>query len=110
VAEDKGFSEQRVEKIATAYEQTDLDRLDKLVLRFADCFLTQPAGIDESLKAEMRAHFSADMRAHFSDEAIVEITAALGLFLGFSKIAIALGPLPDGLPVMQMPLPDLPAA
>jgi alkylhydroperoxidase family enzyme len=102
VAEDKGFSEQHVEKIATAYEQTDLDRLDKLVLRFADCFLTHPAGIDESLKA--------DMRAHFSDEAIVEITAALGLFLGFSKIAIALGPLPDGLPVMQMPLPDLPAA
>lgn len=102
MAEDQGFSEQHVEKIATTYEQTDLDRRDKLVLRFADCFLTHPVGIDESLKA--------DMRAHFSDEAIVEITAALGLFLGFSKIAIALGPIPDGLPVMQMPLPDLPAA
>ena len=102
VAENRGFTEQHVEKIATAYEQTDLDRRDKLVLRYADCFLAHPAAIDESLKA--------DMRAHFSDEAIVEITAALGLFLGFSKIAIALGPVPDGLPVMQMPLPDLPAA
>lgn len=101
MAEDKGFTEQHVEKIATAYEQTDLDGRDKLVLRYTDCFLTHPAGIAENLKA--------DMQAQFSDEEIVEITAALGLFLGFSKIAIALGPIPDGLPVMQMPLPDLPA-
>jgi alkylhydroperoxidase family enzyme len=41
------------------------------------------------------------MRAHFSDEAIVEITAALGLFLGFSKIAIALGHQPETLAAFQ---------
>ena len=100
MAEDEGFSETRVEKISADYEESDLGERDKLVLRYADCFLSRASEIDDALKA--------GMRVHFSDEEIVELTAALGLFLGFSKIAIALGPIPEGLPVMQMPLPDIP--
>ena len=99
VAEDQGFDEDRVGKIGAAYERSDLSDRDKAVLRYADCFLTDAAGIDERVKA--------DIGSYFSDAEIVEITAALALFLGFSKIAIALGPIPDGLPVMHLPLPDL---
>jgi hypothetical protein len=36
----------------------------------------------------------------------VELTAGLALFFGFSKIAIALGGIPDGLPVMEVPTPS----
>ena len=100
MAEDHGFDEDRVEKIGAAYERSDLSDQDKAVLRYADCFLSDASGLD--------ARGRAEMRSYFGDAEIVEITAALALFLGFSKIAIALGPIPDGLPVMRLPLPDLP--
>ena len=101
MAEQKGFDEQRVAKIGASFDESDLCERDKVVLRYADCFLTHASSIADGLKAEMLSQFS--------DAEIVEITAALSLFLGFSKIAIALGPIPEGLPVMHLPLPDLPA-
>jgi alkylhydroperoxidase family enzyme len=100
VAEQGGFEEDRVAKIAASYDDSDLAGEDKAVLRFADCFLANPSAVDADVRRAMQAYFS--------DAEVVEITAALSLFLGFSKIAIALGPIPEGLPVMHMPLPDLP--
>src|SRR5262249_61259750 len=38
----------------------------------------------------------------------VELTAPLALFMGVSKIAVALGGLPDEIPVHEQPTPDLP--
>ena len=39
---------------------------------------------------------------------IVELTAGVALFMGFSKIAIALGSAPDDMPTIVVPTPDLP--
>ena len=48
------------------------------------------------------------MLAHFTPAEIVELTAGLALFMGFSKIALALGGVPDNLPVNVQPTPDWP--
>lgn len=48
------------------------------------------------------------MLAWFTPAEIVELTAALSLFLGFSKIALALGGVPDELPLLELPTPDWP--
>jgi hypothetical protein len=39
---------------------------------------------------------------------VVELTAAVALFMGFSKIAVALGGLPDAIPVHEQPTPAWP--
>ena len=102
MAEQGGFDEEHVAKIASVYEDSDLSEREKILLRYADSFLTTPPSMDAAVER--------DVRREFSDAEIVEITTALALFLGFSKIAIALGPVPDGIPVMQLALPDLPDA
>ena len=48
------------------------------------------------------------MLAHFTPAEIVELTAGLALFMGFSKIAVSLGGMPDALPVNVQPTPDWP--
>jgi alkylhydroperoxidase family enzyme len=98
VAKNEGFDEQRVRDIgASDFDDGSLDETDRLLLRYADCFLTHPASPEADLLERMKERFS--------DEQIVEMTAALALFSGFSKIAIALGPIPDNLPVMRMHMP-----
>ena len=49
------------------------------------------------------------MLREFSPQEIVELTAGLALFLGFAKIAVALGQQPDAMPVTVVPTPDRPA-
>lgn len=46
-----------------------------------------------------------ELLEHFSAAQLVELTAGVALFLGFSKIAVALGPPPD-MPTMVVPTPD----
>ena len=48
------------------------------------------------------------MLAVFTPAEIVELSAGLALFMGFSKIALALGGVPDELPVHVQPTPDWP--
>jgi hypothetical protein len=50
------------------------------------------------------------MLAFFTPAELVELTAGLALFMGFSKIAVALGGLPESLPVFVQPTPDIPSA
>jgi len=68
------------------------------VLRWTDRFLSAAPDPDPELEREMLAHFSS--------AEIVELTAALSIFMGFSKIALALGGVPDDLPVTEAPTPD----
>ncbi len=49
-----------------------------------------------------------EMLAHFSPAQIVELTAGIALFMGFSKIAVSLGTAPDDMPTMVVPTPELP--
>jgi alkylhydroperoxidase family enzyme len=45
------------------------------------------------------------LKAHYSDAEIVEISLGVGLFLGMSKVLIALGLEPDDMPVTVLPAP-----
>lgn len=92
-----GLSEDQVALIDDAYESSELSKRQKLILRYTDVFLTDPGAIDATLKYAMKAEFS--------DQEIVELTAGLALFMGFSKIAVSLGGMPESLPTMDMPTP-----
>lgn len=72
------------------------------MLAWTDAFLSAEPQADEALRRRMLASFSA--------AEIVELTAGVALFMGFSKIALALGGVPDELPVMVQPTPDVPGA
>ena len=71
------------------------------MIRYVDTFLTDPHRLTEPQRRELLEHFTP--------AEIVELTAAVALFLGFSKIAIALGP-PPGMPTQVIPTPDWPPA
>jgi alkylhydroperoxidase family enzyme len=69
------------------------------VIRFVDTFLRDPNGLTDGQRRELLDNFTA--------EQLVELTAAVALFMGFSKIAIALGPPPD-MPTQVVPTPGVP--
>ena len=45
--------------------------------------------------------------AHFGAAQLVELAAANAIFMGFSKIALALGDVPDDLPLLEQATPDV---
>jgi alkylhydroperoxidase family enzyme len=55
---------------------------------------------------ELTDDLRAEMTRHFDEGQLVELTAGVALFMGFSKIAIALGQAPDDMPTMDVPTPD----
>lgn len=97
----EGLGEDVVDEIRDGYEASDLAPRHKAVLAFVDAFLADPAGRHEALRARMQDHYTPAQ--------IVELTAGLALFMGFSKIAVSLGGLPDEIPVHEQPTPDVPA-
>ena len=97
-----GLTEDRVAQIDDEFASaTLLDDREKAVLRFTDAFLGASHSLPEDLRSEMLAHFDSGE--------IVELAAGLALFLGFSKIAVALGPPPE-MPTTVVPTPDWPMA
>jgi alkylhydroperoxidase family enzyme len=98
VAREQGLSEDVVDQIVDGYEQGGLDAKQKAVLRWTDAFLQQPGEPPEALRAELLEHFTP--------EQLVELTAGVALFMGFSKIAVSLGQAPADMPMMVIPTPD----
>lgn len=47
----------------------------------------------------------AELRRHFDDAQVVELTYAIGTFIGYSKQIITLGLEPEGLPLLVIPTP-----
>ncbi len=47
----------------------------------------------------------ASLREHFTDPQIMELTYAMGSFIGFSKQLIMLGLEPEHMPVLHTPVP-----
>ena len=86
--------------IAEGFETSALADRDKAVIRYTDVFLRGGHGLDDDLRTEMLRHFTPAQ--------IVELTAGVALFMGFSKIAVSLGTAPDDMPTMVVPTPDLP--
>jgi AhpD family alkylhydroperoxidase len=101
-AREEGLTEEVVDRIRDGYHTSDLSDRQKTVLRYVDAFLASPGEIGEDLRRQLLAHFTPAQ--------VVELTAALALFMGFSKIAVALGGLPDSIPVHEQPTPVWPAS
>jgi alkylhydroperoxidase family enzyme len=86
--------------IADGFEASALDARAKAVIRYTDVFLRGGHGLDDDLRAEMLTHFTPAQ--------IVELTAGIALFMGFSKIAVSLGTAPADMPTMVVPTPVIP--
>lgn len=100
-ARQSGLTEDRVSLIDGGFEVSSLSPREKTVIRFVDSFLTDPHGLSGPQREELLEHFDAGQ--------LVELTAGVALFMGFSKIAVALGPPPD-MPTTVVPTPDWPPA
>ena len=97
----EGLAEDDVALIDDGWERSALTARHKLAIAWADAFRNAPGDVDPDLRARMLREFSP--------QEIVELTAGLALFLGFAKIAVALGQQPDAMPVTIVPTPDRPA-
>jgi alkylhydroperoxidase family enzyme len=87
-----------VAKIRDDFAASDLTPKQKLVLAWTDAFLGD---------AEAPPALRREALAHFTPAQLVELAAANAIFMGFSKIALALGEVPDGLPLMEQESPDV---
>ncbi|MCP3990839.1 MAG: hypothetical protein GY724_17315 [Actinomycetia bacterium] len=56
--------------------------------------------------SEPDAEFEARLRHHFTDAQIMELTYAMGSFIGYSKQLIMLGLEPDSMPITGVPIPS----
>jgi alkylhydroperoxidase family enzyme len=87
-----------VDKIRDGFAASDLTPRQKAVLAWTDAFLGDAVASPELQRGVL---------AHFSPAQLVELAAANAIFLGFSKIALALGDVPDDLPLMEQATPDV---
>jgi len=94
-----GLSEELVAMIDDDFAESALSERHKAVIRYADVFLTDPYALTDELRAEMQRLFTP--------EEIVELSAGLALFMGFSKIAVVLGQAPESMPTMVLPTPNV---
>lgn len=100
-AREEGLGEDVVALIDDGFEESALSERHKALIRYADVFLVDPSGLSDQLRTEMLRRFTAPE--------IVELTAGLALFMGFSKIAVALGQEPADMPTTIVATPDVPA-
>lgn len=101
-ARKEGLTEALVDQIRDGFETSELSARQKAVLRWTDLFLSGEPAPDAAQRSEMLAFFTP--------AELVELTAGLALFMGFSKIAVSLGGMPESLPVNVQPTPDVPRA
>jgi alkylhydroperoxidase family enzyme len=87
-----------VEKIRDDFADSDLRPQEKLVLAWTDAFLAD---------AHASPELQREVLAHFAPAQLVELAAANAIFMGFSKIALALGDVPEDLPLMEQATPDV---
>jgi AhpD family alkylhydroperoxidase len=98
-AREAGLTEDRVDLIRDDYASSTLGARDKAVISYVDTMLHDPHGMTTAQRDALAAELD--------DGELVELTLGIGLFHGFSKIAVALGPPPD-MPTMIVPTPDWP--
>lgn len=97
IAKEAGLSEDKVEMITDDYQASTLSHRDKLVLAFTDQYLNDPAGLSEELKEKLVSTFTA--------KELVHLSVAIVQFNCFSRLAVALGGMPDELPLMELSVP-----
>jgi len=97
-AREAGLTEELVEDITDDHQQSDLSERYKTALAWADNLLAGGSEPDDQLKARLRQQFS--------DAEIMELTYAMGSFIGYSKQLIMLGLEPEAMPVIGVPIPS----
>jgi alkylhydroperoxidase family enzyme len=90
VALEQGLDERMVGQVA-AFAASDLPERQKVALRFVERFLTDPATIDEDLRANLARHFHP---AELIELTLFVIASRLG-----SKTYVAIGAEPEVMPV-----------
>jgi len=99
VATNSGLFEEKINWINDEFESSALSNREKLILRFTDHYLQDPAGLTPEFKSVLATEFSAEEVSHMS--------IALMLFNTFSRCAVALGGMPDHeLPLIPMEVPQ----
>jgi len=98
-AREAGLTENRVDLIDDDYRSSALAERDKVVIAYVDTMLHDPHALTPAQREALLSELDAGQ--------VVELTLGIGLFHGFSKIAVALGPPPD-MPTMVVPTPDWP--
>src|SRR5262249_13802902 len=99
-ARDAGLDESQVARIDEGFAESSLSERHKTVIRWTDAFLVEPCGQHEELRAALLRQLDAAQ--------VVELTAGLALFMGFSKIAVVLGQEPEDMPTTVIPTPVRP--
>lgn len=97
VARADGLDEETVALIDDDFASGPLSEVEKTVLGFADFYLRRPDVAEPDLLQRLRRHFTV--------EQICQMAIALATFNASSRCAVALGGMPDSLPVIEMPLP-----
>jgi alkylhydroperoxidase family enzyme len=98
IARQDGLSEDKVALIRDDFQGSALSEREKLILAFTDQYLQNPAGIDAALKVQLLGVFTR--------EELVHLSMAVAHFNGFSRCAVALGGMPDELPIMEISVPQ----
>lgn len=98
-ARESGLTEDMVDLIHDGYETSELSDDQKLILRYTDAFLRDPANPAPGLTAQMSARYTP--------AEIVEITLALTMFLGMAKVLISLGTEPEEMSLTVVATPAL---
>jgi alkylhydroperoxidase family enzyme len=97
IARADGLHESLVAQIDADYEASDLSRRHKLILTLTDRYLNNPHALSQDDKRHLRDEFTA--------QELAQLCAAIMLFNTFSRCAVALGGMPDELPVMEISVP-----
>ncbi len=84
--------------IAVHQTSTALPERTRVALAWADVVLAGGHNAPSSVMADLKQHFAPDE--------IVEITYAIGTFIGYSKQIITLGMEPEHLPLTVIPTPQ----
>ena len=100
-AREAGLTEELVAQLDDA-ENSDLPERTKAAVAWADVIFNG-GDVDDPAVTER-------LRAAFTPAEIVELTYAIGTFVGYSKQIVTLGMEPEHLPVLVLPTPGVPAA
>lgn len=95
-AREAGLREEHVALIDDDYGAHELPPRWRLVIRYTDALIQNPADIGDDLRGSLAAEFSP--------AEIVELTATLTAAIAFSKAAVAFGAPPE-MPVIEVPTP-----
>lgn len=99
LAREAGLDENKIQRIDDDHQQhAELSEREKLLLAFTDQYFDAPAQMSQALTDKLQREFS--------EAELLHLSLALAFFNGFSRCAVALGGMPDQMPLMAMSLPQ----